>query len=261
MDRLRHQHPGEYLSVPDLSTYYLRYDLSRPPFDDRRVRRAFALATDRSRLADVVLGGHVFPATGGQVPPGMGGHSPGIALPYRPSEARQLLAEAGYPGSRGFPAVEFLMSQEREAVVEDLAAQWLANLGVQVATRALPWAALLDRAHSRPPHILSMASAAIYPDPDAFVGPARRLEEHGAYTWRHPVYDQLAKEAAQATDQAQRLGLFQRMDRIVVEEAWLVPLWYGRRHLLVKPWVTRLPTSPIQGCFWKDVIVEPHLGD
>jgi oligopeptide transport system substrate-binding protein len=61
--------------VPDLATYYLRYDLSRPPFHDRRVRRAFALATDRSRLADVILGGHVFPATGGQVPPGMGGHS------------------------------------------------------------------------------------------------------------------------------------------------------------------------------------------
>jgi ABC-type oligopeptide transport system substrate-binding subunit/DNA-binding SARP family transcriptional activator len=260
MDRLRHQHPGEYLSVPELSTYYLRYDLSRPPFHDRRVRRAFALATDRSRLADLTLGGHLFPATGGQVPAGMAGHSPGIALPYRPREARQLLAEGGYPDGYGFPSIELLLVQGREAVIKDLSAQWLSNLGVQVTGRALPWAALLDRAHSQPPHILGMGSAAHYPDPATFVGPARREDEHAAYVWQHATYDRLVEEAAQAPDQAQRVGLFQQMDRIVVEEAWMVPLWYGRRHLLVKPWVARLPTSPIMGCFWKDVIVEPHQG-
>jgi ABC-type oligopeptide transport system substrate-binding subunit len=76
--------------------------------------------------------------------------------------------------------------------------------------------------------------------------------------WQHAGYDRLAGEAAQAMDEGQRLELFQEMDRIVVEEAWLVPLWYGRRHLLVKPWVVRLPTSPIMGCFWKDVVVDPH---
>jgi oligopeptide transport system substrate-binding protein len=258
MDRLRHQHPGEYLSVPDLSTYYLRYDSSRPPFHDRRVRRSFVLATGRSRLADLVLGGHVFPATGGQVPPAVAGHSPGIALRYHPSEAHQLLAEAGYPGGRGFPAVELLLAEGREAVVGDLSAQWLANLGVEVTGGTLPWADLLARANEQPPHILGMASAAHYPDPATFVGPVRRDDGHPSYVWQDAAYDRLAGEATQATDQAQRLGLFQQMDRIVLEEAWMVPLWYGRRHLLVKPWVVRLPTSPIMGCFWKDVIIEPH---
>jgi oligopeptide transport system substrate-binding protein len=261
MDLLRHQHPGEYLSAPDLSTYYLRYDLSRPPFDDRRVRRAFVLATDRARLADLVLGGHVFPATGGQVPPAVAGHSPGIALPYRPTEARQLMAEAGYPGGRGFPAVELLLAEGREAVVEDLAAQWLANLGVEVTGRTLPWAALLSRAYEQPPHILGMASAAHYPDPATFVGPARRDDGHPSYIWHHAAYDRLAEEFTQATAKAERLRLVQQMDRTAVEEAWLEPLWHGRRHLLVKPWVVRLPTSPIMGCFWKDVIIEPHEED
>jgi oligopeptide transport system substrate-binding protein len=260
MDRLRHQHPGEYLSVPDLSTYHLRFDLGRPPFDDRRVRRAFGLATDRSRLAGLVLGGHVFPSTGGQVPPGMGGHSPGIALPYSPPEARQMLAEAGYPGGRGFPPVELLLAQGREAVITDLSEQWLSNLGVQVSSRALPWAALVARAHDRPPHILGMGSGAHYPDPATFVGSARRDEEQAAYMWRHAGYDRLAAEIAQVTEEEQRLALFRKMDRIVVEEAWMVPLWYGRRHLLVKPWIARLPTSPIMGCFWKDMIVKPHTG-
>jgi ABC-type oligopeptide transport system substrate-binding subunit len=258
MDRLRHQNPGEYLSVPDLATYHLRYDLSRPPFHDRRVRRAFVLATDRGRLADLVLRGHVFPATGGQVPPVVAGHSQGIALPYDPLTARQLLAEAGYPGGRGFPAIELLLGEGREAVIEDLSAQWRANLGLRVGGRALSWAALLARAQEQPPHIVGMASAAHYPDPATFVGPVRRDDGHAAHVWKHAPYERLVEEAAQAADQQQRLGLFQQIDRIVVEEAWLVPLWYGRRHLLLKPWVVRLPTSPIMGCFWNDVIIEPH---
>jgi ABC-type oligopeptide transport system substrate-binding subunit/DNA-binding SARP family transcriptional activator len=261
VDRMRHQHPGEYLSVPELATYYLRYDLSRPPFHDRRVRRAFAMATDRSRLADALLGGHVFPATGGQVPPAIAGHSPGIALPYHPRDGRKLLAEAGYPAGRGFPEVELLLGQGREAIVADVRAQWQTNLEVQVTGQAMAWASLLDRAHREPPHILGMASAAHYPDPASFVGPVRRDEEHASYVWQHAAYDKLAAEAASATDQAGRLRLYQQMDQIVIEEAWMVPLWYGRRHLLVKPWVVRLPTSPIMGCFWKDVIVEPHQGD
>jgi oligopeptide transport system substrate-binding protein len=258
MDRLRQQHADEYLSVPDLATYHLRLDLSRPPFDDRRVRRAFAMATDRRRLADVILAGRAFPATGGQVPPGMAGHSAGIALPFSPREAKQLLAEAGYAGGRDFPAVELLLGQGREPVVRDLCAQWRTHLDVRVSGQTLAWAELLQRAHHRPAHILGMASAAHYPDPATFVGPARRQDEHPAYVWQHEHYDRLVAEAAAEMDQGKRLNLYQQMDRLVTGEVWLLPLWYGRRHLLVKPWVARLPTSPIMGCFWKDVIVEPH---
>jgi oligopeptide transport system substrate-binding protein len=258
MDRMRQRHAGEYLSVPELATFHLQYDMSRPPFDDPRVRRAFALATDRARLADVTLRGHAFPATGGLVPPGMAGYSPGIAQPYHPAGARSLLAEAGYPEGRGFPEVELLVGQVREAIVEDLCAQWQFSLGVQVAGQAIAWASLLDRAHREPPHLLGLAWAAHYPDPEFFVGEARRARTHPAHAWQHAAYDSLAEEAAQATDQAERLRLVQQMDHILVEEAWMLPLFYGRRHLLVKPWVVRLPTSPILGCYWKDVVLEPH---
>ncbi len=257
-DRLRHLHPGDHLSVPDLGTFHLRFDLSRPPFQDRRVRRAFALATDRHRLADLVLGGYVFPATGGLVPPAVAGHSPGIALPYDPPTARKLLDEAGYPGGRGFPSVELLAHQGRKAVREDLQFQWLDDLGVQVAGGAIAWASFLDRQNQEPSHIAVWGTSAIYPDPASFVGPTQRDRHHPSYAWQHAAYDGLAEAFTQATAQAERLRLVQQMDQIVIEEAWMVPLWYGRRHLLVKPWVVRLPTSPIMGCFWKDVILEPH---
>jgi len=103
LNRARQRCAGEYVWGPRLSLDFAGFDVSRPPFDDRRVRRAFTLATDRETLADVILRGYASPATGGFVPPGMPGHSPGIGLPYDPEAARRLLAEAGYPGGRGFP--------------------------------------------------------------------------------------------------------------------------------------------------------------
>ena len=59
-------------------------------------------------------------------------------------------------------------------------------------------------------------------------------------------------------DQAERMRMYEEADRILVEEAPILPLHYGRSHVLVKPWVRKHPTSPQKLWFWKDVIIEPH---
>jgi ABC-type oligopeptide transport system substrate-binding subunit len=51
------------------------------------------------------------------------------------------------------------------------------------------------------------------------------------------------EEARRVTDQGRRIEMYQEADRILVEEAAIVPLAYGRCHLLVKPWIKRWPTS------------------
>jgi ABC-type transport system substrate-binding protein len=104
-------------------------------FQFRHARRAFTLAIDRGTLADVVLvlRGYESPATGGLVPPGMPGHSPGIGLPYDPEGARRVLAEAGYPSGRSFPDVDMQAPQGGEYECEYLQAQWWKNLGVEIS--------------------------------------------------------------------------------------------------------------------------------
>jgi oligopeptide transport system substrate-binding protein len=136
-DTARHRHAEECISLPYLTTVYVVFDTRRLPFDDVRVRRAFVLASDRGMLADVVLHGYRVPATGGFVPPGMSGHSAGIALPYDPERARQLLAEAGYSTGRDFPNVSFLVppSIAGDAPTEYLEGQWRENLGVDVTVK------------------------------------------------------------------------------------------------------------------------------
>ena len=126
----KEQRSGEHIIHPTLRTYALDFDKSRPPFDDPRVRRAFVLASNRPGLFDTFSEIYGVPATGGLCPPGMPGHSADIGLPYDPIQARQLLAEAGYPAGRNFPEINWLMNEFLEPLAGYLQEQWQTNLGI-----------------------------------------------------------------------------------------------------------------------------------
>jgi ABC-type oligopeptide transport system substrate-binding subunit/DNA-binding SARP family transcriptional activator len=254
VDRVRQQHPGDFVTRPAVITTYLGFDVRRPPFDDHRVRRAFALATDREMLADVSMRGSATPALGGFVPPALPGHSPGIGLPYDPDGARQLLAQAGYPGGSGFPVFDFLAPSDAGDTT-DLQAQWREVLQVEIRWKSMEVARFLDRLVREPPRMFLVAWWPDYPDPFNFLGTCPFRRRTG---WRHQAYDKLVAEAKGVMDQAVRMKLYQQADRILVEEAPIVPLLYMPWNLLVKPWVTRYPISPMSLWFWKDVILEPH---
>jgi ABC-type oligopeptide transport system substrate-binding subunit/class 3 adenylate cyclase len=255
MDRARQRHAGEYLSPPCLATIFVAFDMSRPPFDDVRVRQAFVLATDRQILGDVIWRGYVFPATGGFIPPGMPGHSMGVGLPYDPQRARRLMAEAGYPGGRGFSVVEALTPHEREPLSKHLRAQWQENLGVEITWQQMEYGAFVERVCRELPSISLVRWVADYPDPDNFLRVGLAMWLRG---WGNETYAKFVEEASRSMVQEERMNLYKRADKILVEEAAVVPLNYVRQHLLIKPWVKKHPTSATMGWFWKDVIIEPH---
>jgi ABC-type oligopeptide transport system substrate-binding subunit/DNA-binding SARP family transcriptional activator len=255
--RARQQFAGEYVSGPWLSTDFLGFDQRRPPFDDRRVRRALALATDRETLADVILKGYAFPATGGFVPPGMPGHLPEIGLPYDPESARSLLATAGYADGSGFPAIDCLARDDpgHNLACEYLQAQWLENLGIQIHWKLVRWGSFYDLFSAGAPHLWMVGWHVDYPDPDDFLRVPWWLWFGG---WQNRAYDDLVEGARRVRDQAKRMRMYQQADRILVEDVPVAPLWYGRFHMLVKPWVKNFRTSPLKWWSWKDVILEPH---
>jgi oligopeptide transport system substrate-binding protein len=238
-------------------TDYLGFDVRRPPFDDARVRRAFAMATDRETLAGVVRRAYALPATGGYLPPGMPGHSAGIGLPYDPEGARSLLAEAGYPGGRGFPALEALgaFSPNRVPMLQYLQGQWQENLQVTITWPKIEFRAFFDRMSNQVPPLWYGGWMADYPDPDNFMRVSSCWTDTG---WQNAAYDRLVEDARRTVDQETRLDLYRQADQILVEEAPIVPLTHGSIHLLVKPYVTQFPISPISGWFYKDVVIEPH---
>jgi ABC-type oligopeptide transport system substrate-binding subunit/DNA-binding SARP family transcriptional activator len=254
-DRIRHRYAGEMISIPALHTGYVGFDVSRAPFDDGRVRQAFALAIDKEMLNEVVNRGYWSPATGGFLPPTMPGHSPGIGLSYNPERARQLLAEAGYPDGQGFPDVQAVTFHGIEATVEYLRAQWHDILGVEVPCQALQFEESEQALRGEIPTISISAWQASYPDPSDFMPPGMGSACSG---WRCAAFDRLVNEARRTMDQGERMRLYRQADEILVEEVPVVPFCHLRWGLLVKPWVSRYPASPMRQWFWKDVVIEPH---
>ncbi len=249
------RHVAELRSEALLATLALYFVQGQGPCQDAGVRRALAMAIDRRQLPWVQWGGAV-PATGGFVPPGMPGHSPGIGLPFDPQEARRLLAQAGQPRAPHLALVgltrEGWMVEAR--CVEQ---QWRQNLGVEV--RWLPAAGSLRELHekvrAREADVFIANWLADYPDPDNFL----RVADRGGpgSGWREPTYERLVEHARRRMDHAERMRLYRQADRILVEEAAIVPLAYHVSRVLVKPWV-RLQRARAYPILYKDVIIEPH---
>lgn len=254
--QLRQSRATEYFTVPMFRTFYLAFDHRRPPFDDPRVRRAFALAIDRDALADAILGGTVFPANGGFVPPGMAGHTSGISLPYDPAKARRLLAESGFPQGLGFPRMECIsVGFERAATIPHMAKQWQENLGVEITRQEISLTAFRERLNRERPFMWVMGWQGDFPDPDNFLTQSEWRFQSG---WQNKTFEQLIAEASRLLDQRKRVELYHEAERLLVEEAAVIPIYYDRSHYLLKPWIRSFPSSGLKNWYWKDVIIEPH---
>jgi ABC-type oligopeptide transport system substrate-binding subunit len=118
----------------------------------------------------------------------------------------------------------------------------------------MEWTMLLGWLEERRAHMIGMVWGADYPDPDNFLRVGFREQRTG---WRNDTYDELVEEARRVTDHVQRMRLYQQAETILVKEAPVVPITYGRSHWLIKPWV-KAPLSTLGGLIWKDVIIEPH---
>ena len=250
----RLRHPDDYVSFPMLRTWMLQFDASRPPFDNPALRRALAVALDRTYLADIVQRGNVFPARGGFIPPGMPAHSPNIALPFDLSAARESLAVAGYPRGRGLPRLVGVSQAGMDPLCQYAQRQWRNELGVQVEWEIIPAGLMVERLVTQRPALRITSWAADFPDPDNFLREVIFRRVFGG--WCHAQYRALVDEARVTPQQARRISLYQAAEKILIEEAALVPLLYARHALLLKPWIKHFPTSPLEWWFWQDVVIE-----
>ncbi len=97
----------DFHAAPFLGTYFLRFNCTKPPFNDARVRKAFALVIDKKLLVKKITRAGE-PVATSFVPPGTAGYTSPPGLDRDPELARKLLAEAGYPGGRNFPRITYL---------------------------------------------------------------------------------------------------------------------------------------------------------
>jgi oligopeptide transport system substrate-binding protein len=220
-------------SDPSLSVTYYGFETRRPPFDDARVRQAFAMAVDWRRLAALDEPGSSVPATS-LVPAGIPGTPEGDFLPpYDPVRARSLLAEAGYATGDALGPVSFIANGG--GYDGGIIAMLEENLGVDVEYAVMEFNTYQARLATDPPHIWSISWVADYPGPNDFLGVllgSGSTANQGG--WSSPAFDEAIADATAAGDAATATAAYQRALEVVRDDAPVVPVSYGTSFSLVR---------------------------
>lgn len=254
----RRENPAVLRLDPYHTSYFYRFNVQRKPFDDVRVRRALALAIDRERIVkDVTLAGET-PATH-IVPPNLLGYVSRNQLTENLAEARRLLAEAGYPGGRGFPKVELLYNtlEKHRVIAEAIQQMWRRNLGIDITLYNQEWKVYLDSQHSRNFQLARGGWQADYVDPHGFLDQWETGGGNNDTNWGSPEYDRLLHSALSAPNQAARYEIYQQMEKILLDEMPIMPIYFYTYARLVSPRVKNFFTTPIDNFPWKYVDLAP----
>ena len=214
-------------------TYY-GFETQRPPFDDARVRRAFAAGVDWTRIVELADGTAALPATS-MVPPGIPGRSDASFLPaYDPAGARRLLAEAGYADPATFPDVTLVTAGA--GYDEAILTQLQENLGVTVHFESLDSATLFARLGSDDsPDMWALSWIADYPSPNDFLGILLGTGQPNNYgRWSNAAFDSAIAEAVGTDDPAKaRIG-FDAAEAILRDEVPAIPVSYAASAALAR---------------------------
>jgi oligopeptide transport system substrate-binding protein len=228
-------HPSPYLA----SGFY-RFNTTRAPFDDRRVRRALALAVDREAIAARVLRAGEQPSWG-LLPPAVHGARPG-ALRHGTraqdlEEARALLADAGYgPGKRALPPVEILFATQstNKDVAEVIADGWRRELGVESHLLNQEARVALDSQKNLRYDVSRSSWIGDHPDALGFLEIFLSGSENNRTGWKSARYDELIARARVARDPERAMQL-EEAEQLLLEELPLLPLWFFVTRNLVDP--------------------------
>lgn len=236
IDSYRQNQPQVLRIDPYLGTEFYRLNVTKPFLNDVRVRRALALAIDRKAITGNILRGDQQPAVA-LTPPNTAGYAPAAATAYDPETARKLLADAGYPGGKGAPAIQLLYntSETHRAVAEAAQEMWRRELGLEVKLLNQENKMLLSARRTGDFEILRSVWTADVVDPQAFLDIFTSASGNNFTGWSNRAYDQLLFEAARTADANARNALLQKAETLLLQEAPIIPIYHYTHVFLIQP--------------------------
>ncbi len=228
-----------------LTSFFVAMDGARPPFDDPKVRRAFAMGLDRERFAQEIYSGNVRVANG-LLPPGIPGYTESLrGIPFDPEAARQLLAESKY--GDGLPEIIFStvdVNGEAPQTVQFLLDAWEAELGVKVEADLLEPEVYYYQLEDVAQHVLWYGWVADYPDPENFLDLLLHSESHNP-RYVNPRFDDLVERARVEQDRETRLGLYREAEQLLMDDAGIISLFHFQDHVILHPYVQGFGITPV----------------
>ncbi len=242
----REKDPAKLRLDPTLQTIFLRFNTTKPPFDNPKVRRALSLAVDRDTLVRTVLQASRLPAHA-LTPPGIGGYTARASVSMDRETARRLLAEAGFPGGAALAPIELQVRNDElmPRLAEAMQAIWQSELGVHTSIVQVEQKTWIQNQQMLNYAISTAAWTADFPDPVTFLGLFTGDSSYNWTGWKNPAYDKLLNTAAATPDQHQRYELLQQAEQLLLEEAPITPLHFGAQTYLLHPGVQGWVPSPL----------------
>ncbi len=251
---------SDYYVMDQIGTYYISFNVQRAPLDNPKVRQALTLALDRDWICVNIGKTGQIPA-GGFVPYALSDADPSQSFRevggnyYDPSfeafednlaQAKEILAEAGYPNGEGLPAIEYVYNEgtANQQIGEVLQNMW-GELGVKVELFSQEWATFLNTRKSGDYSVARNAWLGDYNDPISFLDIWITGGGNNDAQWSNPQYDQLITEIKSTGDQAARMEKMHQAEDILFEEWVLAPIYFYTDMYLQSPAVENIWASPL----------------
>ena len=226
-----------YEVFPQFTISYIAFNVNVPPFDDVNVRRALGFSIDRSLIADVTFNNMLAPATGILMPQ-LPGYTPDDkTFPFDPDEARRLLAASKYGSAENLPEIvvtEVGGGAEGRIDTQAFIQQWREELGIEVRIQQTDFATFLADQDAGRLQMFNAGWIMDYPDPEDILD--LKLHSESALNdvnYDSPEVDALLEEARVEQDAGRRLELYQQAERLIIEDAAWLPLYFSQAHVVI----------------------------
>lgn len=209
---------------------YIGFNVQKYPFDNKKVREAFALSIDKS-IFEKVLHNTVV-KTESWIPPGLIGSIHNNSPRYDKDLANKILDENGYKDRKKFPKIKFLFpeSGNNRIIAELLQTMWMENLGIKVEMQGLEWKIYLITLDIDRPHMFRAGWAADYPDPHNFMNIFTCNGGNNETGWCDNLYDEKINSASYETSKLARETLYiEAQERLLYNQNVIIPLFISNQ--------------------------------
>ncbi len=234
IDMMKATNPSALRQEPYVGTGFFRFNTTRKPLNDVRVRKALSLAIDRPAICNTVFRGYT-PAYA--MTPPMGDYKPPHLLEFDRVLAKRVLDDAGYPGGKGFPRLKVLIASKETAatLAQAVQAMWRDTLGIEVEIENKEWNAYLVAMQELDYDIANAGWVGDYLDPLTFLEMWTPGNGNNLTGWKSPEFVKLLQQSFQENDPTRRLENLYQAETILVDEAPIALIAWQARNYLIHP--------------------------
>ena len=250
----------DYVDGPYLQIIALAIKTTVPPLTDVRVRKALSMAIDRRIIADQAVGR--IPTT--SFTPQMEGYENAEGEGYNPEKARALLAEAGFPGGRGFPQLDILFNtaESNKQTQEIVQQMWKNVLGIKVNLVNQEWRVFLDNTKASKLNFNGFSQwlwTGDYVDPNAFLELLASGSDNNHTAWKDKKYDSMLNAANVEIDPTKRMKMLHDAEAYMLTQQPVIPLFVGPSSFMRKPYVKNLLANLLDQHDWRNVYIDHEV--